>query len=120
MTRKVIAISSEVTSLVLVPAQATGVSGTEGTRKALGLFFEYFGKGSATSSEWRVVCEEVGKLSRSTYYRARKDLVAAGYLTVQGKNNGSRYALSEEAVKARGDLSRIPITRLDLTLGRAG
>jgi hypothetical protein len=52
---------------------------------------ETFGDIGATSTEWWKPVAEAGRMSESTFYRARKSLVDTGKVVADSSGRGARY-----------------------------
>ncbi len=58
----------------------------------LAILEDDFGPDGAKATPWQKACEEA-KITRKTFYRRRKELLSANFITNDGKGQGARYRL---------------------------
>ena len=68
----------------------------------LAILADAFGPDGATATQWQKACEK-GKISRETFYRRLKELMAVGLVEKAGEGQGARYRLAKsEPVSVSG------------------
>lgn len=113
LTKKLVDIGDGKTSLVFENAMSEASPLTEMNRKIALILFDTFGLEGATATQWQQVCEEA-KVSRASFFRAKRELVEKGIVQAQKHGNSARFAtvnlskvssVSEESQGA-GDTNR--------------
>jgi len=105
MAKRVVQLSDGGSSVVL---EATSASEefSQAERLVLSILVDTFGARGATDSQWREVCESQ-KVSRPSYYRAKKKQIERGLVLPESNKRGALFLPSPEALAESQGIGKV-------------